>query len=151
MKNRELAKTARTYGYDTNFIVQSATRDEAFQVDSLPLESTHLDSTMAMAITHAQSRDSVQRKRMAADEREFDSRRKLARSTGRNWEIPSTRRQERCSRCNSDRLCPALSRNCNACGLRGHFAATCRRRRVRIVEEHSGSSFQNNSNVQVQI
>ncbi|XP_055543287.1 uncharacterized protein LOC129728846 [Wyeomyia smithii] len=131
---------------------RSATRDEAFQVDSLPLESTHLDSTMAMAITHAQSRDSVQRKRMAADEREFDSRRKLARSTGRNWEIPSTRRQERCSRCNraahSDRLCPALSRNCNACGLRGHFAATCRRRRVRIVEEHSGSSSQNNSNVQ---
>ncbi|XP_055619953.1 uncharacterized protein LOC129764661 [Toxorhynchites rutilus septentrionalis] len=41
LRNRELAKAARTYNYDTTFVVQSATRDEALQRSLHHSENQH--------------------------------------------------------------------------------------------------------------
>nr|XP_029730313.1 uncharacterized protein LOC115267464 [Aedes albopictus] len=53
-------------------------------------------------------------------------------------------RRFRCRRCHghshSNLPCPALNRNCNICGERGHFAAACRRARVRQLQIKSSPS-----------
>lgn len=42
LRNRDLAKAARIFGHETNFIVQSSTRDEAFQTESVPPEDSEV-------------------------------------------------------------------------------------------------------------
>ncbi|XP_058829267.1 uncharacterized protein LOC131688772 [Topomyia yanbarensis] len=132
LRNRELAKAARTYGHDTNFVVQSATRDEALQPEPPSLEGP----TSILAVSRSFSRDvGMKRQLSKPDERGIGFRPKHFRGDGR----PSLQRYERCSRCNraahGGQRCPALDKNCNSCGRRGHFSATCRRKRVNMCVE----------------
>lgn len=128
MRNKELVKSARTFGYDTLFIVQSATREEAFMD-----ESAQTEPSQALALTRNRPRTSgVARHWKQTNE-----------STADRWTRPRRRetdekrnrglgRRSRCSKC--DRLfhkfgsCPAVNSNCNKCGLRGHFAVVCRKK-----------------------
>ncbi|XP_058810989.1 uncharacterized protein K02A2.6-like [Topomyia yanbarensis] len=65
--------------------------------------------------------------------------------------MTSLQRYERCSRCNrashGSQSCPALNKNCNSCGRRGHFAATCRRQRGSVrrdgLSKESASELDN--------
>ncbi|XP_062550393.1 uncharacterized protein K02A2.6-like [Armigeres subalbatus] len=56
---------------------------------------------------------------------------------------PSASRRYRCSRCfrpsHGGRECPAMRKNCNACGQRGHFAAACRAESVSMVKDGNGA------------
>ncbi|XP_055584960.1 uncharacterized protein LOC129737827 [Uranotaenia lowii] len=123
LRNRELAKAARTYGHETDFIVQSATRDEAM----LPEPSLGVDSTSIMAVSRAASRDTgTMRKRYNTFERNDGFKPKRIRTDFK----PSLQRDGRCSRCNRaihvGRRCPALDKDCYSCGRSGHYAKTCR-------------------------
>lgn len=128
MRNKELVKSARTFGYDTLFIVQSATREEAFMD-----ESAQTEPSQALALTR-------NRPRTSGEARHW---KQTNESTADRWTRPRRRetdekrnrglgRRSRCSKC--DRLfhkfgsCPAVNSNCNKCGLRGHFAVVCRKK-----------------------
>ncbi|XP_065087250.1 uncharacterized protein K02A2.6-like [Ochlerotatus camptorhynchus] len=142
LRNRALANAARTYGHDTNFVVQSATRDEALQPESPSLE----DPTSIMAVSRSFSRGvGMKRKQSNGNETGPGFRPNQFRG---ETKLP-LQRYERCSRCNravhGGLRCPALDRNCNSCGRRGHFAATCRMKRVNNVE---GSRYKSDSMVE---
>ncbi|XP_053686710.1 uncharacterized protein K02A2.6-like [Sabethes cyaneus] len=129
LRNRKLARASRIYGYDTNFIVQSATRDEAFPLN----EPAVTDGTVA--INQVYRRESVrQPKRRNNGPAEFEPRTKRFHN---ERPFPPGRRS-RCPRC--DLLahkygrCPAFDKNCNSCGRQGHFAAACRRNRVNTIQ-----------------
>ncbi|XP_055633448.1 uncharacterized protein LOC129773822 [Toxorhynchites rutilus septentrionalis] len=119
LRNRELAKAARTYNYDTTFVVQSATRDEALHHSENQHQSWRWNQIGGGT-------------RMALQ------------------------RHQRCSRCNraahGNQQCPAIDKNCNSCGRRGHFSATCRQKRVNTVQDRrleSGSPGEFNSSQQI--
>ncbi|XP_062538299.1 uncharacterized protein K02A2.6-like [Armigeres subalbatus] len=128
MRNKDLVKTARTFGYETLFVEQSATREEAYTA-----ETAQSDPNQAFAVAQHHVRapgKSQQRKRKneEADDRWIDSKRRAMverRKRGMG-------RRSRCPKCN--RLfhkfgsCPAINVNCNTCGERGHFAIVCRRK-----------------------
>lgn len=138
MANQELARTSRTFGYDANFIVQAATRCEDFEPETAA-QSCSTENPVVLAINrnkrtferiqHNNDRD---RNRVAPEPQEKRFRGERA------GERPHIGRRGRCSRCNylahHNVPCPALTRNCNTCGLRGHFSSTCRRRRVYNVQ-----------------
>lgn len=132
MINRELARTARTFGHETNFIVQSGTRDEAYQVEESRSEDTR--ETTVNQVRGQSSRISL--KRRNENDSGFESRNKQFRP---NKSFPNSRRQ-RCSRCNRwahwNRPCPALKLKCNSCGITGHFAAACRQKRINAVQDN---------------
>ncbi|XP_062558002.1 uncharacterized protein LOC134222875 [Armigeres subalbatus] len=128
MRNKDLVKTARTFGYETLFVVQSATREEAYTA-----ETAQSDPNQAFAIAqhHVRAPGKSQqwkRKNEEADDRWIDSKRR-AMVERRNRGMG---RRSRCPKCN--RLfhkfgsCPAINVNCNTCGERGHFAIVCRRK-----------------------
>lgn len=137
MANRELARTARTFGHATNFIVQSATRDEAYQLETGQARYTH-DET----VNHVRgsSRDTPFKCRARSGFHGEGPRRKQAR-----FDKHHSSRRELCSRCNRwahrNQPCPALKLKCNKCGKFGHFAAVCRDNRVRAIE--AGSPMRN--------
>ncbi|XP_062541054.1 uncharacterized protein LOC134209092 [Armigeres subalbatus] len=132
MSNRELARTARTFGHETNFIVQSATRDEAFQ-----MEEARNKTTQDVMINQVRRQlPSAPFKRRGGQDSSFGHRNKQQRL---NISYPNSRR-DRCSRCNRwahwNRPCPALKLKCNTCGSTGHFAAACRQNRINIIQDN---------------
>lgn len=133
MANRELARTARTFGYEANFVVQSATRDEAYQIETAEVIQSY-DGT----INHVRGRMlGAPFKRESGHDHAGSSESKQPRFN----RYTSSSRRERCSRCNKwahrNRPCPALKLKCNVCGKFGHFAIACRRNRVNAVEDNN--------------
>lgn len=135
MRNKELVKAARTFGYETLFIVQSATREETYTAESAQPESSQ---AFAVARNHQRPPREPQqwkRKREESDDRWTDSK-KRERGESSN---PGQGRRSRCADC--DRLfhkfgsCPATNRNCNSCGKKGHFAVTCRAHNANHLEQ----------------
>lgn len=123
LANRELAKLSRTFGYETNFVVQSATRDEAYD------RETRHEAPDVYAITQTKSEPGANPGPAWKRPRTNESNRRAvhARDNFRKG------RRFRCSRCNrlahNGGPCPALGRKCRTCGMEGHFAAACRDRR----------------------
>lgn len=128
MSNRELAKTARTFGHETNFIVQSATRDEAYQANNT------YDSSVNEVFRRT-SRAPV--KRDGGFSRADGPHNKQSRINSR----AGSSRQELCPKCNRwmhrKRPCPALKLKCNECGKFGHFAVVCTKNRINAIEDVS--------------
>lgn len=127
MHNKELVKAARTFGYETLFIVQSATREEAYTAETI---QTDPPQALAVVRNYQQTRSESQQwkpKREAVADKWTHSK-KRERDEGKSRGLG---RRSRCSKCN--RLyhkfgsCPALNSNCNTCGVRGHFAVVCRK------------------------
>lgn len=129
LRNRELVKQARTYGYETNFIVQSATRDEAFEAET----RQHTYSAYEVNRIYDRNRN----KRFAADHRRDEPTIKRRRSNEPN-QRSQEQHQRRCTRCflfrHRNGMCPALGRSCNRCGKRGHFVAACRQKQVNTMQ-----------------
>ena len=128
MRNKELVKTARTFGYDTLFIVQAASREEVYMAESSQPEPTqalavnrNIPNTLGNKQQWKRKQETPTDRWMPYKKRETDESRN--RGLGR---------RSRCSKCN--RLfhkfgsCPATNSNCNTCGMRGHFAIVCRKR-----------------------
>ncbi|XP_062713419.1 uncharacterized protein LOC134290321 [Aedes albopictus] len=159
LRNKELAKAARTYGYDTNFIVQSATREEVYEEETA-------ERTVDANILEIGRRSGVGRKRInthqqfgnpATKQRRTNSdfmrngpwRPERPRQAGNSTQqardgqrSPRTQdRNTRCPRCNNlfhrNPQCPALTRTCDNCGKRGHFAVACRSERPNAVQQIS--------------
>lgn len=132
LRNRDMVKHARTYAYDTNFIVQSATRDEAFEAE------THQgDDPNHIEVRRVQQSSSTdRRKRSIAPSRADDPPARQYRRNEADQQIQG--RRQKCTRCallsHRNRTCPALNRNCNSCGKRGHFAAACRQKQVNYMQ-----------------
>ncbi|XP_062555297.1 uncharacterized protein LOC134220300 [Armigeres subalbatus] len=142
LKNRELVKQARTYGYETNFIVQSATRDEAFEAETHRQESHNVFELNR--IHRPTSYEQNKRKRPNASHRSMELPSKRMRGNeSAQW---TERRRSKCARCSlyshRNGQCPALHRNCNKCGKRGHFAAACHQKQLNIMqyERYDGST-----------
>lgn len=136
LRNRELVKQAKTYGYITNFIVQSATRDEAFATETRQQEEPTLEPTAF------EVRSTRRQPPMFHGKRKYTNMRggppaKLHRSGEVNQR--SQGRPSPCQRCGLLRhrngVCPALSRSCDECGKRGHFAAVCRQKQVNFLQD----------------
>lgn len=141
LTNKELVKAARTYGHDTNYIVQAATRNEAYEAETVnagpsdPSESYTVNRLQQQSINQQQSR-----KRTSSDgwvDRAQSLRFRKSQQEPRRDRLDRGRRS-RCLRCNgrlhSNYPCPALKRNCNSCGELGHYAATCRKSRIRELQ-----------------
>ncbi|XP_055622970.1 uncharacterized protein LOC129766460 [Toxorhynchites rutilus septentrionalis] len=128
LRNRDLSKTARIYNNDTNFIVQSATREEAYEAETAQPSGSGIS-----AVHHGKSTD-LQRKRNR-DDREIRNQSKRFRRSDKRPDA----RYNRCNRCyrpvhRSGAICPARDKNCNGCGERGHFLSACRKRRVNSLQ-----------------
>lgn len=138
LRNKELVKASRTYGYQTNFIVQAATRDEAYAAET----SQHSDDHVFEIRRQQTFSSKPNRKRSTFGESSMEhhaKRRQIDYASGR---------RSRCSRCNllthRNGRCPALDKNCINCGKLGHFAAACRNKRVnevRFKREDSSSDY----------
>lgn len=133
MSNQVLAKSARTYGHDVNLIVQSATREEAFDREAGP---SHRAGVFALRGSHYSQREPASKRvRPNPNERHTSKSKTVGSGT-----IHPPGRRDRCSRCyyptHRGETCPALSRKCNKCGMQGHFAATCRTTRVNDIRQH---------------
>lgn len=125
MRNKDLARTARTLEYETAVIVQAATREEAYEANT-----TSSESPRAFAVGRerrasigarlqgkrrygASSDNQPQPKKQKEDESRY-------RGAGRRSRCP------KCSRMyHKFGSCPAENRKCNACGKIGHFAVAC--------------------------
>lgn len=150
LANRELAKTARTFGYDTIHIVQSASRDETYIDENKTENATSIGSSALAVSQRSNGSASKFRKRKNSNVRE-----RRAPYMGKS----NQGRRSRCVKCDrmkhKDEPCPALTRKCNACGTIGHFAAVCFKKRINQVQEkqekteHTGWSDDEPSNGQV--
>lgn len=141
MRNKDLVKTARTFGYETLFIVQSATREEAYAA-----ETAQNEPQQAFAVTRNPQRivnatQQLKRKHEATNNR-WSQPNKRDREESRNRGLG---RRSRCPKCN--RLfhrfgsCPAININCHTCGERGYFAIVCRKKNAnQLHAEHQNSS-----------
>lgn len=128
MMNQELARSARTFNYETSFIVQSAARSEAFDAEVRAGSSNN----QVLAVKEYTPR--TQKRSYAGQQRQqSDTVNKRRRNTA------PTYKRDRCSRCDrpqhNGRVCPAVDRECRQCGRRGHFAATCRMKKLNRVEK----------------
>lgn len=154
LRNKELVKAARTYGYDTQYIVQAATRDASYQAETAVSESSDVYA--------------VYRGRL-----ESNGRRSQKRSRPGDWNRPTTAkrpreehsfrrdsrdrvRSNRCPRCNQyshkNFPCPALRRKCNSCHEFGHYAAVCRNtniQQLRVMKDESPKRENETANDQV--
>lgn len=161
LRNRELVKAARTYGHDTNYIVQAATRDEAYVAEISDQPATHGTEPYAINRVHRQTsqRPSERepfgkrsRSESLVDRSQSNRFRSNQQETRRD--LQDRGRRTRCRRCNGlphrKFPCPALNRNCSSCGERGHYAAACRKSRVRQLQiKPSGSPPRDNDDDQV--
>lgn len=129
MRNKELAKAARTFGYETAFIVQSATREETFEA-----EVTSSGPSRAFAVVRHREVSSFsgsnQRKRRYNSSNDGQNQAKKQRREDES-KYRGGGRRSRCPKCHrmyhKFGTCPAENRKCNACGTTGHFAVACRR------------------------
>lgn len=159
LRNKELVKAARTYAYETNFIVQSSTREEAYEAETAeqPADPNIFEVFQgdAYGSKRANPRQSFSQppaklRRMNPDFTQMQERRSSALERGNssrqqmrdNRPDPQLQgRRTRCRRCNNtfhrNPQCPALSRRCNTCGQRGHFAVACRVGQLRMVQQNA--------------
>lgn len=149
LRDREIAKSARLFNYDTNFIVQAATRSEAYEPVAGPS-----NADTVLAVDHEANLQREGRKRSFNQESERNSGRQGVSYRGtstRNNRGGSQRgfghgKRFRCSRCDrwrheNPQQCPAIRAKCFECGATGHFAATCRRKgRVSTPKNEEGMS-----------
>ncbi|XP_058456781.1 uncharacterized protein LOC131434150 [Malaya genurostris] len=140
MRNRELAKSARMFGYDTTFIVQSATREEAYLMGNPQVE--HSDAFMVARGQRRLPNNGLQRKRRY-DAKEHSTIQFKKQIVNDN-RFHGQGRRSRCSRCyrlfHRFGSCPATDRNCIACGERGHFAAACRKKSANNIQAQQDQS-----------
>ncbi|XP_055614289.1 uncharacterized protein K02A2.6-like [Uranotaenia lowii] len=135
LRNRDLSKSARIYNYDINFIVQSATREEAYDAET----SQPSGSDIAIVQRSNWKRSSEPHRKRGWDGTRNDQHQsKRYRGPDRRFE----ERRSRCHRCNRPShkpgtICPALDKTCNGCGDRGHFIATCPKRRINNLQRDS--------------
>lgn len=149
LRNKELVKAARTYGHDTNYIVQAATRDEAYEAEVAvqpgSLDPYSVNRIQSQTTRQPPHRDSF-RKRPGSESLMDRSQPKRFRGNQQapRPDLQDRGRRTRCRRCNgvphSNFTCPALNRNCNLCGERGHYAAACRQTRIRQVQVKANRS-----------
>lgn len=133
LSNKELAKAARTYGHEINFIVQSAARDEAYQVETADIPKRETD---VYAVQKSDWRRPTRDQRKRTRDNDSDGNHDAKRYRGNGGRALG--RRSRCSRCNRPahqnvQMCPALNKRCNACRELGHFVATCRRKQVNAI------------------
>ncbi|XP_062540900.1 uncharacterized protein LOC134208948 [Armigeres subalbatus] len=136
MSNRELARTARMFNYDTEFVVQSATRCEAFEEETnesgskvLAVGASSLKYRQTGKRTHQVTGKQLNEHRI--EQRQNDSRsnqtfqgppskRLNMGRQGNGTDLSKLGRRSRCSRCDRPahrgRQCPALNKNCRRCG-----------------------------------
>ncbi|XP_062554333.1 uncharacterized protein LOC134219573 [Armigeres subalbatus] len=137
MRNRELARTARTFGYETTFIVQSATREEAYAAGTVQARSAD-----AFAVAKDRQRRHIPsdgvpntRRHDAVNDRQFRPKRQRESDDTSYY---GRGRRSRCPKCfllfHKFGSCPAFDRNCKACGERGHFAAACRKKNANTIQ-----------------
>lgn len=125
MQNQKLAAAAKIYGHDAHYVVQAATRVEAYEASEPAVEDSPHE---VLAVNRKYERS-----------REREPLRKMRKVEGRGFErnqpkgLPQNHRQgqrTRCWRCgflyHKRDACPALDKTCNTCGRVGHFAVTCR-------------------------
>lgn len=126
MQNRELSMAARTYGHHAKYIVQAATRVEAYEAGRQSGEDGTSD-VLAVNRKREPSRDSgpLQKMRKIEEDRTYDGNK----SRGQPQDYRQGQRS-RCWRCgfffHKGKTCPALNQQCNICGRVGHYAGTCR-------------------------
>lgn len=154
MTNRELAKAARTFGYDAAFVVQSASRSEAFGRES---SSDNISEGTVQEVSRTPNTPrSYQRPRPFGQRpnRNTDyNNQQSSRAPFRNNAHPRGRlgKRGRCSRCDrpahKGEECPAKTQDCYRCGMRGHFAVTCRRKEANVTEELHRPRTENNTQV----
>ncbi|XP_062537287.1 uncharacterized protein LOC134205738 [Armigeres subalbatus] len=141
LRNRELVKQARTYGHDTNFIVQSATRDEAFESETKQQEEPRLLAIRSYQNRPPYNQSSRKRTNIAGTAGRASGLPAKRQHTDESNQQRSQRQRQRCPRClllhHRNGQCPALSRNCNECGKRGHYAAACRQKQVNAMERRT--------------
>ncbi|XP_062558173.1 uncharacterized protein K02A2.6-like [Armigeres subalbatus] len=138
LRNQEVKKTARTYGHDSNTIVQAATRAEAFQSEvSISGCEPNVLAVSSKRFWNMQG----QRKRQSAIHQASGSSTKNFKYERSSANQENVSRRYRCPRCyrlsHRGGVCPALSKTCNSCGQRGHFAVACRVDRVNTLKDKS--------------
>ncbi|XP_062542479.1 uncharacterized protein K02A2.6-like [Armigeres subalbatus] len=136
LRNQEVKKMARTYGHDSNTIVQAATRAEAFQSEfSISGSETNVLAVSSKGYWTMQG----QRKRQSALHHASGNLTKNFKYERSSDNQQNLSRRYRCPRCHrpghKDRVCPALSKTCNSCGQRGHFAVACRVGRISTLKD----------------
>lgn len=139
LRNKDLVRQAKIFGYETSFIVQSATRDEAFRSE----HSQH-DEASVFEVRNARqlpSRDQGKRKYAAKN---GGPPRGPPTKQNRRAEANQPSKGRRCQGCFLFRhrygRCPAIGRSCNACGELGHFEAACEQKRVNMVQDGRNSN-----------
>ncbi|XP_055615404.1 uncharacterized protein LOC129761695 [Toxorhynchites rutilus septentrionalis] len=133
MRNKELVKAARTFGYSASFVVQCATREEAYTA-----ETEQLGSSQAFAVQRnrrqASKESQWKRKREQTDD-DVNQRKKRNADDSRDRGLG---RRSRCSKCNMQHhrfgACPAEKNSCRSCGKRGHFEAVCWKKVANAVQ-----------------
>lgn len=153
MRNKEVAKTARIFGYETTFIVQSATREEAYVS-----ETVRAESPQAFAVVRERQRltgDRLRRKRRneAAGSDWTESKKQRQENESRHRGLG---RRSRCPKCyrlfHKFGSCPAINRNCDTCGERGHFAVACRKKNansIKVKRDHAPGWTDDEDNTKV--
>lgn len=92
LRNKDLTKTARIYSYDVNFIVQSATREEAYEAETAQPSGSGISAVRRGNWIQATE---MQRKRGREDDRDNRHPPKRYHSSDKR----SDGRRDRCSRC----------------------------------------------------
>ncbi|XP_055633129.1 uncharacterized protein LOC129773540 [Toxorhynchites rutilus septentrionalis] len=140
LRNKEIVKAARTYGHDTNYIVQAATRNEAFEAETPVNEQSEVYAVNRRNQNF--SNHGTNRKRGRSDE--WNTREQAKRYRHDRRDLQERGRRARCSRCygfqHKNYPCPALQRKCNFCHELGHFAVACRKKHIREVQIKSNGS-----------
>lgn len=148
LRSHELKKAARTYGHDANTIVHAATRAEAFQEEMAAAGGE--SSVLAVSGGKFQRTEGQVKRKQVFHQSARDSAKRFKSDFVPSFQQRSrVSRRNRCSRCfrqsHGSQECPALRRNCNACGQRGHFAAACREDRLSMVKDEGFETAVNDS------
>lgn len=171
LRNKELVKAARTYGYDTSFIVQSSTREEAYEAET---EDQAVDSnifevyqgrTQGLKRINPRQWSGHPNAKVRRTDTDFPRMQEHQRSSAPdrghsfrqqsrdNRPNPRQGRRPRCPQCNNtfhrNPQCPALTRRCDNCGQRGHFAVACPTARLRTVQQNARYSDAESSSGEV--
>lgn len=149
LRNKELVKSARTYGHDTNYIVQAATRNEAYEAEAAASDQFELRRSEPYAVNRVhqqQTKYGFSRKRPNTEGWKGKTQAKRFKNNQQTFrrDVPRETNSLRCRRCNFPRHagpdCPATNRKCNICGLVGHYAVVCRKTRIRQIEVKASTS-----------